>query len=149
MKTLDGQWSTDTIDSNCGKSLDGNRYAQVFSNKNYYAKVYPIESKDKAGDALHQFCNDVGVPKELIFDGSREQCKKNTKFMQTVRKYGINYHILEPHYHNQNPVEGVVRELRQKWYCTNGLESSSQETMGLWNCLGIRNSFNDTYFCWK
>ena len=118
MKTLDGQWSTDTIDSNCGKSLDGNRYAQVFSNKNYYAKVYPIESKDKAGDALHQFCNEVGVPKELIFDGSREQCKKNTKFMQTVRKYGINYHISEPHYHNQNPVEGVVRELRRKWYRT-------------------------------
>ena len=118
MKTLTGQWSTDTIDSNCGKSLDGNRYAQVFSNKNYYAKVYPIESKDKAGDALHQFCNEVGVPKELIFDGSREQCKKNTKFMQTVRKYGINYHISEPHYHNQNPVEGVVRKLRWKWFCT-------------------------------
>ena len=38
--------------------------------------------------------------------------------MQTVRKYGINYHILEPHYHNQNPVEGVIRELRRKWYCT-------------------------------
>ena len=61
-----------------------------------------MEPKEKAGDALHQFCNEVGVPKDLIFNESREQCEKNTKFMQTVPKYGINYHILEHNYHNRN-----------------------------------------------
>ena len=50
-KTLSGIWSTDTMDGRC-KSLDGNRYAQVFANKSYFSRIYPMDSKKKAGDAL-------------------------------------------------------------------------------------------------
>ena len=38
--------------------------------------------------------------------------------MKTVRHYGIEHHISEPNMHNQNPVEGVIREIRKKWYRT-------------------------------
>ena len=32
--------------------MDGNQYAKVFVNQNYFAKVYPMDSKRKAGGAL-------------------------------------------------------------------------------------------------
>ena len=75
-KTLNGEWSTDTMDGRV-KSLDGNRYAQVFANKSYFAKIYPMDSKRKAGDALKLFCQEFGVPEKLTFDGSKEQRSKN------------------------------------------------------------------------
>ena len=114
-KTLLGEWSTDTMDGRC-KSLDGNKYAQVFANKSYFSRIYPMDSKGKAGDALRLFCQEFGVPEKLTFDGSKEQTGKNTKFMKQIRSHNINYHISEPDMHNQNPVEGVIRELRRKWY---------------------------------
>ena len=114
-KTLSGDWSTDTMDGRC-KSLDGNKYAQVFANKQYFSKIYPMDSKSKAGDALKLFCQEFGVPERLTFDGSKEQTCKGTEFMNQVRKHGINFHIAEPDLHNQNPVEGCIRELRRKWY---------------------------------
>jgi hypothetical protein len=114
-KTLRGQWSTDTMDGRC-KSLEGNRYAQVFANNAYFSRIYPIDSKRKAGDALRLFCQEFGVPERLIFDGSKEQTGKGTQFMKQIRQHDIDYHICEPNMHNQNPVEGVIRELRRKWY---------------------------------
>ena len=30
--------------------------------------------------------------------------------------YGIYYHISETVLFNQNPVKGIIREVRQKWY---------------------------------
>ena len=116
-KTFDGEWSTDTMDGRC-LSLDGNRYAQVFANKGYFSKIYPMDSKSKAGDVLRVFYMEFGVPYNLTFDGSKEQTSKNTEFMKQVRKHNIKYHISEPDMHNQNPAEGVIREIRKKWYRT-------------------------------
>ena len=114
-KTLSGDWSTDTMDGRC-KSLDGNKFAQVFANKQYFSHIYPMDKKSKAGDALKLFCQEFGVPERLTFDGSKEQTSKGTEFMKQVRTHNINYHISEPDLHNQNPVEGCIRELRRKWY---------------------------------
>ena len=114
-KTLRGQWSTDTMDGRC-KSLDGNQYAQVFANKSYFSRIYPMDSKRKAGEALRLFCQEFGVPEKLTFDGSKEQTGKGTQFMKQIRRHDIDYHVSEPDLHNQNPVEGVIRELRRKWY---------------------------------
>ena len=71
-KTLSGKWSTDTIDGRC-KSLMGNRYGQVLANRGYFYKTYPMDKKSKAGKSLKLFCQEFGVPKYLIFDGSKEQ----------------------------------------------------------------------------
>ena len=114
-KTLLGDWSTDTMDGRC-KTLDGNRYAQVFANKGYFSRIYPMDSKKKAGNALRLFCQEFGVPERLTFDGSKEQTMKGTKFMKQIRSHNIDYHISEADLHNQNPVEGVIREIRRKWY---------------------------------
>ena len=83
-KTLSGTWATDTIDGRC-VSLDGNKYAQLFANKGYFAKIYPMDRKGEAGAALRVFCQEYGVPMHLISDGSKEQTKKNTQFQKQVR----------------------------------------------------------------
>lgn len=114
-KTLSGDWSTDTMDGRC-KTLDGNRYAQVFANKAYFSRIYPMSSKKQAGDALRLFCQEFGVPERLTFDGSKEQNGKNTQFMKQIRRHDIDYHVSEADMHNQNPVEGCIREIRRKWY---------------------------------
>ncbi len=114
-KTLAGEWSTDTMDGR-SKSLEGNRYAQVFANKGYFSHIYPMDSKSKAGNALRLFCQEFGVPEKLVFDGSKEQNGRGTEFMKQIRQHDIDYHVSEPNLHNQNPVEGCIRELRRKWY---------------------------------
>ena len=103
------------MDGRC-KSLEGNKYAQVFANKGYFARIYPMESKKKAGDALRLFCQEFGVPERLTFDGFKEQIKPGTEFMKQIRTHNIDYHIAEPGLSNQNLVEGVIRELRRKWF---------------------------------
>ena len=105
------------MDGRC-KSLRGNRYGQVFASKGYFSKIYPIETKGKAGDALRLFCQEFGVPESLTFDGSREQTGKKSQFMHQVQLHGIKYHIAEPGVMNQNPAEHVIGEIRRKWYRT-------------------------------
>ena len=77
-----------------------------------------MDTKKKAGKALRLFCQEFGVPEHLTFDGSKEQTGKKTSFMKQIRQHGIDYHISEADLHNQNPVEGVIREIRRKWYRT-------------------------------
>ena len=114
---LSGEWFTDTMDGRV-ISKDGNRYAQVFANKGYFVHAYPMDSKKKAGDALCTFCQEFGIPDRLTFDGSKEQNGKNTEFMKQIRKNNITLHTIEPERHNQNSAEGVIREVRRKWFRT-------------------------------
>ena len=100
------------------KSLDGNKYAQVFATDFHFLAVYPMESKGLAGDALKQFIAEFGVPDKIICDGSKEQTKRGTTFMEQVRKHHIDIHTTEPGRYNQSKVEGVIRELRKNWFRT-------------------------------
>jgi phage gp16-like protein len=75
-----------------------------------------MDSKGKAGEALKTSCREFGVPDKLRFDGSKEQTGKKTEFQQQIRKNNIQQHVSEQDMHNQSPAEGVVREMRKKWY---------------------------------
>ena len=77
-----------------------------------------MDYKSKAGYALKLFCKQLGVTEKLTFDGYKEQACKLATFMKQVHRQGIDYHISEPDLHNQNTVEGFIRELRRKWYHT-------------------------------
>ena len=100
------------------KSLDGNKYAQIFATEFHLSAVYPMESKGHAGDALKQFIADFGEPDKIICDGSKEQTKRRTTFMEQVRKHHIDLHTTEPNRYNQSKVEGVICELRKNWFRT-------------------------------
>ena len=88
----------------------------MFSTKDYFVDVYPIKKKSHCGDGLGEFITDYGVPLKMTFDGSKEQTLTGTEFMKKIRKYDTNYHISEPDRPNKNPAEGVIRELRRKWF---------------------------------
>jgi hypothetical protein len=75
-----------------------------------------MDTKSNAGEGLRQFIHDFGQPENLTVDGSREQCGPKTEFMKNIRKYSIQYHITEPDRPNHNFAEGVIREIRKKWY---------------------------------
>ena len=62
-----------------------------------------MRAKSGAGYMLNKFVRTCVAPKQLIFDGSKEQCGKDSKFQQIIRKYEISYHITEPERPNQNP----------------------------------------------
>ena len=112
-----GEVYTDMMDGQ-HKSLDGNRYAQVFAIDFHFSAVYPMESKGHAGDAPKQFIADFGVPDKIICDGSKEQTKRRTTFMEQVRKHHIDIHTTKPNRYNQSKVEGVIRELWKNWFRT-------------------------------
>ena len=84
------------------KSLEYNKYAQVFSNNSFFSHIYPMDSNKKAGDALRLFYQEFGVPERLNFDGSKEQSKPGNEFMKQIRTHSIDYHISEADLHNQN-----------------------------------------------
>ena len=98
------------------KSLDGNKYAQIFATEDYFAAAYPMESKTLASDALKEFITDYSVPDKITMDGTGEQTIKWSTFMEQVQKHHIDYHVMEPEQDNQSWVEGVIREIRKKWF---------------------------------
>ena len=78
------------MESRC-KSLEGNKYAQVFTNKTFFSHIYPMDSKNKAGDALSLFFQEFGVPERLTFDSYKEKSKPGTEFMKHIRTHRIDY----------------------------------------------------------
>ena len=112
---LQGEWFTDTVFGTV-KWKDGNNCGQIFANGAYFATFYPMDSKSKAGDSLRVFCKEFGVPELLRHDGAMEMRGKNSEFQKQVRKHNISTHVAEAELHNQSPAEGVVREVRKKWY---------------------------------
>ena len=106
---------TDTLNGKV-TSLDGNKYAQVFATTDFFAAIYPMDTKAKAGDALKEFITDFGVPDKIVMDGASEQTGRRTTFMQQIRKHHIDFHITEPERYNQSRAEGVIREIRKKWF---------------------------------
>ena len=64
----------------------GNQYAQVFANKSYFDKVYPMDSNRKAGHALKLFGKMFGVPEKLTFNGDKEHACNGTTFMKEVHR---------------------------------------------------------------
>jgi hypothetical protein len=108
---LRGHFYTDTMDGRL-KSLDGNKYAQVFATKDLFVVAYPMQSKSLAGEGLRQFIHEFGRPEHLTFD-SQEQNGKKTEFMRNVRKYAIKHKTTDPDRPNHNLAEGVIREIRK------------------------------------
>jgi hypothetical protein len=70
-KGLASKWASKTMDGPV-KSVDGNGYAQVFSDGGFFAEVFPMARKADAGLALKIFIMGSGVPEDLTIYGSKE-----------------------------------------------------------------------------
>ena len=88
--SLTGMWDTDTIGGRV-KSLDGNRYSQVFYNGTYFSETYLMAKKDDAGQVLKMFVIELGVPEELTVDGPKEQ---NSSWIDFTNRHFAFYIIL-------------------------------------------------------
>ena len=64
----------------------GNQYIQVFANKAYFSKVYPIDYKKKSRYALKLLCKYFGLPEKLNFHVSKEQTYKGNTFMKEINR---------------------------------------------------------------
>jgi hypothetical protein len=114
LRRLGGNWYADTMFSRI-KSLRGSTCAEVFTNGKFI-HLEPMKSKREAGEALHAFGDDVGVPDTLIFYGALEQCGPKSEFMQFIRSNHVHWRITEPYSHWQNRAEDKIREIsRKKW----------------------------------
>ena len=72
--------------------------------------------KAQAGEALGEFINNFGIPREIVMDGARDQSGNKSAMMQRIKKYDIKAKVCEPERHYQNRSESAVRELKSKWY---------------------------------
>ena len=54
-----------------------------------------MKSKCDCGQALHEFIVDYGVMLKLTLEKLKEQTKPGNKFMETIRKYDVDYHVSE------------------------------------------------------
>ena len=68
------------------------------------------------GQSYKDLCHDYGVPGHLTFDGPIAQVGKNTLFMKTINKYGTRYNVSIPRRPNENPTEGAICKIKNRWY---------------------------------
>ena len=116
-KRLDGMWASETMDGQT-KSLGGNIYSQLFYNGTFFDEIYPMARKSDTRIALKTFITDLGVYECLTIDFSKDQNAPGTEFMKSLRRNDIQVTRIEPEQLNQNPSEGVIEEVQQRWFCT-------------------------------
>jgi hypothetical protein len=114
---LEGTWATDAMYMRCN-SAHGERHCQIHANKMFFAEACPMPKKSDCHETLDNFVNDYGAMDLLISDGSAEQCGLHTEFQRKIQKYQIQHKRSEKDRPNQNPAEGVIREVRKKWHRT-------------------------------
>ena len=84
--------------------------------------------------SLNYFCNDVGIPEKLKSDRDPEFCGKNSEFLESAKRKGIDLTYAEPERKNQIvPIDVEIRELRK---CNHDKMKSTNTPRKLWGyCL--------------
>jgi hypothetical protein len=74
------------------------------------------KASENIANALREFIDDVGVPKEIVCDLATEQVGIHTPVMQIFRRFHIKTHFAEKGRSKQNHrAEAEIRELKQRW----------------------------------
>ena len=113
-RRLNVTFYTDTFFSKT-KSLKGYTCCQIFTDGKGFIHSIPMRSKKEAGKALRQIIQDFGIPRKMIYDGSKEQCEPGSEFQKALTKYHIEEQRSEPHTPNQNRAEDSIREVKRRW----------------------------------
>jgi ribosomal protein L31E len=102
---------TDTMKAGVTSWFRQNRYAQVFTTRFGWVRVFPMQKKSQAHEALSLLAQRDGVPPVMIMDGSKEQTMG--KFRQKAREMGMRIKQTEPYSPWQNAAEGAIREVKR------------------------------------
>ena len=110
---LNDRFYTDTLFAKV-KSLSGKTCMQVFCNADF-VYTHAMVSKSEAGEALHNFVQDVGVPTDLVSDLAGEQTGWKSDFVREANRLRIRQRGTEPMSQWQNKAERVIGELKKRW----------------------------------
>jgi transposase len=102
---------TDTLKANVTSWFQQNRYAQVFATRFGWVRVFPMQKKSQAHEALSLLVQRDGVPPVMIMDGAKEQTMG--EFRRKAREMGMRIKQTEPYSPWQNAAEGAIREVKR------------------------------------
>ena len=123
IKRLQGRFATDTLFAYM-KLLHGNTCCQVYSHKSGFTACSSQlnEKGDSLGELIEDFLHEFGAPEHLTFNEFGSQFSKSTRFYKNMRKYSIKHHVSAPRRPNKNPDEGVIREIKRRFYKIKGIK---------------------------
>ena len=96
------------------RSSRGNICAQLFTDGSF-SYVQPMQSKADAYEGLAAFGHDIGIPRDMVSDNSKEQTNHGTEFMKLLRKWRTISRSIEPYSPWQNLAENIIGILKSKW----------------------------------
>ena len=103
------RFSTDVLFSKV-KSVSGNTCATIYSNKQGFIKIYPMETKSQAHETFSAFIHEVGIPHEIHADGAGELIKG--EFRKKLNKYEVHSTVTEPYSPWQNDAERKIKAVK-------------------------------------
>ena len=92
--------------------------SQIYSHKcgfNTSYHLYRANSK-YVGNSLNSFIHEYGIPNHQTYDYATVQVESNTRFQDTIRRNNIKTHIFGLRRPNENPAEGSIFEIKNRWY---------------------------------
>ena len=102
---------TDTLEARTRSWFRCNKYAQVFSTKFGWVRVYPMQRKSQAHEALSLLAQREGVPPALVMDNAKEQIMG--EFRRKAREMGCHVKQTEPYTPWSNTAEAAIREVKR------------------------------------
>ena len=110
-RRLSHEMFTDTLKAKVPSWLRRNLYAQVFTTRFGWTRVYPMRKKSDAHEGLTLLAQRDGVPPVIVMDGSKEQTMG--EFRRKAKQLGTHVKQTEPYSPWQNAAEGGVRETKR------------------------------------
>ena len=112
--------------------------AFVYSNSTF-TDVFPQESNKSinANCTLNDFCKDIGIPEKLASNRALELCGRNSAFLATAKRKGIDLSYAKPERKNLIwKVDLEIRELKKRWHNKMRTKNAPKR---LWD-FGIKHS---------
>ena len=102
---------TDTLEARTRSWFRCNKYAQVFSTKFGWVRVYPMQRKSQAHEALSLLAQREGVPPALVMDNAKEQIMGESR--RKAREMSCHVKQTEPYTPWSNAAEAAIREVKR------------------------------------
>ena len=102
---------TDMLEARTRSWFRCNKYAQVFSTKFGWVRVYLMQRKSQAHEALSFLARREGVPPALVMDNAKEQIMG--EFRHKAREMGCHVKQTEPYTPWSNTAEAAICEVKR------------------------------------
>ena len=105
-----------------------------------WVAAYPKLSRGLAGETLHEYCQEYGLPETILHDNAAEYLHGD--FATICTEKGIKQVFSAPHHPNQNPTEHYMDIIMSKTRCLlyiSGLDPADHWEHALTHAVGLQN----------